>query len=95
MTSAGAPKVPRPVDEVLFLCPLAFLAGAETITDVVRFGDETLASLRRIRSFVYGTWIHGRPGDILASLDAAALRHCFVAWVAAPTGASADVVGTM
>ena len=32
-----------PLAEVLLLCLLAVLAGAETITDIARFGDKKLA----------------------------------------------------
>ena len=35
-----------PLDEVLLLCLLAVLAGAETITDIARFGDKKLHVLR-------------------------------------------------
>lgn len=34
-------KVMYPLAEVLLLCLLAVLAGAETITDIARFGDKT------------------------------------------------------
>ena len=33
-------KVMYPLDEVLLLCLLAVLAGAETFTDIARFGDK-------------------------------------------------------
>ncbi len=85
-------KVLYPLDEVLLLCLLAVLAGAETITDMARFGDKKLALLRRFRPFRDGTPAHDHLGDILASLDAEAFRRCFAAWVASLTGAPADVV---
>lgn len=85
-------KVVYPLDEILLLCLLAVLAGAETITDMARFGDRKLAFLRRFRPFADGTPAHDHLGDILASLDAAAFQRCFVAWVASLTGTSGDVV---
>ena len=85
-------KVLYPLDEVLLLCLLAVLAGAETITDMARFGEKKLAFLRRFRPFADGTPAHDHLGDILASLDAGAFQRCFVAWVASLTGASAEVV---
>ena len=85
-------KVLYPLDEVLLLCLLAVLAGAETITDMARFGEKKLAFLRRFRAFEDGTPAHDHLGDILASLDAQAFQHCFVAWVASLTGAPAEVV---
>jgi len=54
-------KVVYPLAEVLLLCLLAVLAGAETITDIARFGDKKLDLLRRFRPFFaksYGrTWV--------------------------------------
>ena len=44
-------KVSYPLDEVLLLCLLAVLAGAETFIDIARFGDKKLALLRRFRPF--------------------------------------------
>jgi predicted transposase YbfD/YdcC len=85
-------KVLYPLDEVLLLCLLAVLAGAETITDMARFGDKKLAFLRRFRPFADGTPAHDHLGDILASLDAGAFQRCFVAWVSSLTGAPAEVV---
>ncbi len=85
-------KVLYPLDEVLLLCLLAVLAGAETITDMARFGDRKLAFLRRFRPFADGTPAHDHLGDILASLDAGAFQRCFVAWVSSLTGAPAEVV---
>lgn len=87
-----AGKVMYPLEEILLLCLLAVLAGAETITDIARFGDRKLALLRRFRPFCDGTPSHDHLGDILATLDAAQFQRCFVTWVAALTGLSADVI---
>lgn len=81
-----------PLDEVLLLCLLAVLAGAETITDIARFGDKKLAFMRRFRPFRDGTPSHDHLGDILASLDAEAFQRCFVAWVATLTGVDPDII---
>ena len=85
-------KVRYRLDEVLLLCLLAVLAGAETITDIARFGDKKLAFLRRFLPFADGTPSHDQLGTILASLDAEEFQKCFVAWVAAITGAAAEVI---
>jgi predicted transposase YbfD/YdcC len=85
-------KVLYPLDEVLLLCLLAVLAGSEAITDIARFGEKKLELLRRFRPFRDGTPAHDHLGDILASLDAEAFQRCFVAWVAALTGAPGDVI---
>jgi len=85
-------KVMYPLEEVLLLCLLAVLAGAETITDIARFGDKKLHVLRRFRPFREGTPAHDHLGDILASLDAEHFQACFVAWVASLIGVPQGVV---
>ena len=51
-------KVSYPLKEVLFLCLLAVLAGAEAITDIARFGERKLEFLRRFLPFHHGTPAH-------------------------------------
>jgi predicted transposase YbfD/YdcC len=85
-------KVIYPLAEVLLLCLLAVLAGAETITDIARFGEKKLDLLRRFLPFSAGTPAHDHLGDILATLDAEAFQRCFVAWVAALVGVPEGVV---
>jgi hypothetical protein len=67
-----------PLDEVLLLALLATLAGAETFTDIARFGEKKLAPLRRLRPFKDGTPPHDRIGEIFAALDAEQFQRCFV-----------------
>ena len=71
---------------------LGTLAGAETFTDIARFGEKKLALLRRFRPFKDGTPPHDRIGDIFATLDAEQFQHCFVAWVASVTGLPEGVI---
>ncbi len=85
-------KVMYPLDEILLLCLLAVIAGADTFTDIARFGQKKLDLLRRFRPFQDGTPSHDHLGDIFASLDAELFQHCFVAWVAALTGAPAELI---
>jgi hypothetical protein len=85
-------KVRYPLREVLLLCLLAVLAGAETFVDIARFGDTKLALLRRFLPFDDGTPSHDHLGDIFATLDAEIFQRCFVAWVAALTGTPAEVI---
>jgi predicted transposase YbfD/YdcC len=87
-----AGKVSYPLNEVLLLCLLAVLGGAETITDIALFGKTKLALLRRFLPFRDGTPAHDHLGDILATLDAEQFQRCFVAWVSALTGTSAEVI---
>ena len=82
-------KVMYPLPEVLLLCLLGVLAGAETITDIARFGQKKLGLLRRFRPFLEGTPAHDHLGDILATLDAEHFQRCFVAWGGLPGRSSA------
>jgi len=72
-------KVTYPLDEVLFLCLLAVLAGAECFTENVLFGTKKLPLLCRFRPFKDGTPTHDHLGDIVATLDAEQFQRCFVA----------------
>src|SRR3974390_1382818 len=85
-------KVIYPLDEVLLLCLLVVLAGAETLVDIALFGEKKLSLLRRFRPFRDGTPSHDQLGDIFATLDAVKCQHCFVSWVASLTGAAAEVI---
>ncbi len=85
-------KVVYPLGEVLLLCLLAVLAGADSFVDIARFGVKKLDLLRRFRPFADGTPSHDHLGDIFATLDAEQFQRCFVSWVAALTGASTDVI---
>ena len=72
-------KVIYPLDEVLLLSLLAVLAGAETFTDIARFGEKKLDLLRKFRPFANKTPTHDRLGEIFAALDAERFQQCFVA----------------
>src|SRR6266540_2530723 len=85
-------KVVYPLDEVLLLCLLAVLAGADSFVDIARFGEKKLDLLRRFRPFRDGTPAHDHLGDIFATLDAEKFQSCFVAWVSALTGVAAEVI---
>ncbi|MGL5116296.1 MAG: ISAs1 family transposase, partial [Beijerinckiaceae bacterium] len=85
-------KVMYPLSEVLLLCLLAVLAGAETITDIARFGDRKLGFLRRFAPFARGTPAHDHLGDILATVDCEHFQRCFVTWVASLIGVPEGVV---
>src|SRR5450759_2523539 len=85
-------KVIYPFAEVLLLCLLAVLGGAETFVDIARFGEKKIGLLRRFRPFRDGTPSHDHLGDIFATFDAEEFQRRFVAWVAALTGTSADVI---
>lgn len=85
-------KVTYPLDEILLLCLVAVLAGADCFTEIALFGVKKLEFLRRFRPYRDGTPTHDHLGDILATLDAEAFQRCFVAWVAARTGLAEGVI---
>jgi hypothetical protein len=87
-----AGKVVYPLDEALLLALLAVLVGAETFSDIARFGEKKLLLLRRFHPFKDGTPPHDRVGEIFAALDADQFQRCFVAWAAAVTGIAAGVI---
>lgn len=85
-------KVCYPLEEILLVCLVAVLAGAETITDIAVFGVKKRGLLRRFRPFHDGTPTHDHLGDILAVLGAEQFQRCFAAWVAAITGIPEGVI---
>jgi predicted transposase YbfD/YdcC len=85
-------KVDYPLEEILLLCLLAVLAGADAVTDIAVFGRKKLDLLRRFRPFANGTPAHDHLGDILAVLDPEQFQRCFVAWVATLTGTPEGVI---
>src|ERR1700759_1272002 len=85
-------KVTYPLDEILLLCLLAVLAGAECFAEIALFGVKKLDFLRRFRPFRDGTPAHDHLGDILAVLDAEQFQRCFRSWVAALTGMPEGVI---
>ena len=85
-------KVWYPLEEMLLLCLLAVLAGAESWVEIAEFGKKKLEFLRRFRAFENGTPSHDQLGDLFAALDADAFQHCFIAWVASLTKLGPDIV---
>jgi predicted transposase YbfD/YdcC len=85
-------KIAYPLDEILLLCLLAVLAGAEAFTDIARFGEKKLDLLRRFRHYTNGAPAHDHLGDIFATLDASAFQRCFVDRVSALTNTPAEVI---
>jgi predicted transposase YbfD/YdcC len=85
-------KVAYPLNEILLLSLLAVIAGAETFTEIARFGQSKIKLLQRFLPFGNGTPAHDHLGDIFATLDAEAFQRCFAAWVAEATGCPAEVI---
>lgn len=85
-------KVWYPLEEMLLLCLLAVLAGAESWVEIAEFGKKKVDFLRRFRPFENGTPSHDQLGDLFAALDAEGFQHCFIAWVASLTKLGPDIV---
>jgi predicted transposase YbfD/YdcC len=85
-------KVDYPLDEILLLCLVAVIGGAEGAASIARYGELKLNFLRRFRPFANGTPSHDQIGDVLASLDPEAFRCCFTAWVSALIDAPVDAI---
>jgi predicted transposase YbfD/YdcC len=81
-----------PLDEILLLVLLGVLASCESWVEIAKFGDKKLPLLRRFRPFKDGTPSHDQLGDIFRVLDADQFQLCFIAWVGALTGLSADII---
>jgi hypothetical protein len=89
--SRQAGKVIYPLQEVLLVCLLAVLAGAENFVDIARFGAMKIELLRRFLPFKDGTPSHDQLCDIFAMIDATHFQRCFVAWVAKMLGGVASI----
>jgi hypothetical protein len=79
-------KISYPLDEILPLCLLAVLAGAECFTEIALVRGQkawVASSLSPVQGWHTA---HDHLGDILATLNAKQFQACFVAWVAAVTG---------
>lgn len=87
-----AGKISYRLDEILLLCLMAVLAGAEGFTDIACFGKKKLALLRQFLPYEHGTPSHDHLGDIFAVLDAGAFRRCFIAWVSSFTQTPAELI---
>ena len=85
-------KVWYPLDEVLLVCLLAVLAGAECWVEIAEFGKAKIGFLRRFRTFEKGTPSHDQLGDLFAALDAESFQQCFINWVASLTKLGPDIV---
>lgn len=85
-------KVVYPLNEMLFLCLLAVLAGADSWVEVAKYGEKKLEFLRTFLLFENGTPSHDQLGDVFAALDAEKFQQCFISWVSALTGVDGDVV---
>jgi len=77
-----AAKVLYKLDELLLLCLLAVLGGAEAITEIVRFGEKKLDLLRRFRPFVRHTSSLSESAILRKNVSSPALFRflCYAKW---------------
>ncbi len=76
-----AGKVLYPLPEIILLLLSATLAGADDCVEVELWGKEQLAFLRRFLPYEHGIPSHDTLNGVLAALDPALFKTCFVSWV--------------
>src|SRR5215218_3403905 len=76
-----AAKVLYPLPEILLLLLSATLAGADNCVEIELWGREQLAFLRRFLPYKHGIPSHDTLTGVLAALDPALFKACFVRWV--------------
>ena len=81
-----------PLREIVIVCLLATLAGAETFVDIALFGQAKLGLLQRLGKFDNGTPPHARLSEIFAARDAEPFQRCFAARTAHLVGVPEGVV---
>jgi hypothetical protein len=74
-------KVLYPLPEILLLLLGATLAGADDFIEMELWGNEQLAFLRRLLPYRHGIPSHDTLGEVVAALDPALFKACFMSWV--------------
>jgi predicted transposase YbfD/YdcC len=87
-----AAKVLYPLPEILLLLLSATLAGADDCVEMEFWGREQLPFLRRFLPYRHGVPSHDTLNGVLAALDPALFKACFVRWVEGLREAEPDLV---
>ncbi len=87
-----AAKVLYPLPEILILLLSATLAGADDCVEIELWGREQLAFLRRFLPYKQGIPSHDTLTGVLAALDPALFKACFVSWVEGLREAEPDLI---
>jgi predicted transposase YbfD/YdcC len=74
-------KVLYPLPEIIMLLLCATLAGADDFVEITLWGREHLAFLRRFCPYEHGIPSHDTLGAVIAALDPALFKTCFLSWV--------------
>jgi predicted transposase YbfD/YdcC len=85
-------KVLYPLPEILLLLLAGTLAGAEDFSGMELWGNEQLAFLRRLLPYQHGIPSHDTLGEVVAALDPALFKACFVSWVEGLRETAPDIV---
>ena len=85
-------EVLYPPPEILLLLLCATSAGADDFVEVQVWCDERLAFLRRFLPYGHGIPGHDTLRAVMAALDPALFKACFVSWVEGPRAAAPDIV---
>ena len=81
-----------PLPEILLLLLGATLAGADDFIEMELWGNEQLAFLRRLLPYRHGIPSHDTLGEVVAALDPALFKACFVSWVEGLREAEPDLI---
>jgi predicted transposase YbfD/YdcC len=85
-------KVLDPLPEILLLLLAGTLAGAGDFSEMELWGNEQLAFLRRLLPYQHGIPGHDTLGEVVAALDPALFKACFVSWVEGLRETAPDIV---
>src|SRR5215211_1174631 len=85
-------KVLYPLPEILLLLLSATLAGADDCVEIELWGKEQLAFLRRFLPYRHGVPSHDTLTGVLAALDPALFKACFVSWTEGLREAAPDLI---
>ena len=85
-------KVLYPLPEILLLLLSATLAGADDFVEMELWGKEQLSFLRRFLPYEHAIPSHDTLREVVAVLDPALLKACFVRWVEGLREAEPDLI---
>jgi predicted transposase YbfD/YdcC len=85
-------KVLYPLPEILLLLLAGTLAGADDFSEMELWGNEQLAFLRRLLPYQHGIPSHDTLGEVVAALDPALFKACFVSWAEGLRETAPDIV---
>lgn len=75
-----AGKVQYPLQEILLLVLCAAICGADSIVEIVQFGELKIDFLRQLLPFKNGIPSHDTIGKLLSSIDHRQFSEAFVKW---------------